>query len=315
MVMFSTVNLLNILLVTSIVVSAGRKKKWKRKKKHKHTTPAPITQVMSLATTILQAEFDVGSLGWKMAAILGNIQDEDMNPDYLGQMKNFVNASLTSSSEKATGKSNLGINTDKALIPLPLQAIWGYGCWCNFGASLMTGSGEPVNFLDGFCKNMQLCLKCGVIDSKNCPDAENNFEVCDPKTQDYAAEFSKLPSAESILADCTDLNAGNECAINSCCCELKLIADIISLITSSQVFDPNYKHSLGSFNPNESCGPNTPNGYGNGSNKDCCGEYPFRFPYKTNKMNCCIEDDTIYNPMMYTCCPFGVGVQTLGSCP
>merc|ERR1711981_1478769 len=63
--------------------------------------------------------------------------------------------------------------------PLGLQGIWGYGCWCNFGAALMTGRATPVNKFDEICRDMQLCLRCAVRDSVI------DGYGCDPKTKSY----------------------------------------------------------------------------------------------------------------------------------
>merc|ERR1712076_201364 len=83
---------------------------------------------------------------------------------------------------------------NRFLIPIPLQAIWGYGCWCHFGEDTMKGQGTPVNMLDGFCKSMQLCLRCAVLDGQNCPQDEDSDQdkICDPKNQGYNSEFKKF---------------------------------------------------------------------------------------------------------------------------
>ena len=49
----------------------------------------------------------------------------------------------------------------------------------------MNGSGDPVNELDQFCKDMQICLRCAVLDSENA-----GWEMCDPINQNYTTSVS-----------------------------------------------------------------------------------------------------------------------------
>lgn len=231
---------------------------------------------------------------------------------------------------------SLGSNSDKGLVPIPLQAIWGYGCWCYFGEDLMSGQGHPVNQLDGFCKNMQLCLRCSVIDAENCPDEETGMpKTCDPKTQTYQSEFSKVTDDKSILTDCESKNGDNLCAKNVCCCQLNFIKDLMSMITNMQPFDIIYQHARGwDFQSNCLANPNNPgnpghpgpnpgnpgspgqpgNGEGgDNSGRACCGQYPKRVLYNTQNLECCNVDHEIFNPMSHTCCADS-GVKELGMC-
>lgn len=213
-----------------------------------------------------------------------------------------------------TGTSN------KFLVPISLQAIWGYGCWCHFGQDLMKGQGQPVNLMDSFCKSMQLCLRCAVIDGENCPDEMENEstastnKTCNPMTQNYQTAFSRENENEAILADCAAANPDNACAKNVCCCEMKFVADLISLITSSTPFDLSYQHSRG-FKYQENCVGQSPGQGNDGSERQCCGEYPARSIYNNQKLQCCAEDNSIYNPFSHDCCVNGVGVKPVGSCP
>lgn len=219
----------------------------------------------------------------------------------------------------SVGKSGedpvMGFN--RFYVPLNLQAIWGYGCWCHFGDDLMVGAGQPVNLLDGYCKSMQLCMRCAVMDGDNCPDENNqNIETtCDPKSQSYTAEFTKHTDDKAIYADCTDSNPDSKCAANTCCCEMKFIAQLLSLLTNeNEPFDSSYQHAQG-FDWHASC---KSSGGGNGGNtveRDCCGEYPNRVIYNKNDIQCCAEDNNLFNPMSHVCCVNGVGVQELGMCP
>ena len=229
----------------------------------------------------------------------------------------------------------LSSHGNKFLVPIPLQAIWGYGCWCFFGDDLMKGQGQPVNQLDGYCKQMQLCLRCAEADGQQCPedeDLDQEEAKCDPKAKGYTSNFSKVPNQESILADCLEANPSDYCAKNVCCCEMKFIADLLSLISSFTPFDPSFGHDNG-FDYVNNChgapapspvnpGPNPGNGNGgnnpgNGNNEPktvCCGEYPDRVSYHVGNMDCCAEDNSLFNPMSHVCCANGVGVTTIGDC-
>lgn len=217
-------------------------------------------------------------------------------------------------------------------VPQPLWGIWDYGCWCNFGVNLMTGNGAPVNEFDAACKKLQQCQRCTVWDND-----------CDPRYQEYNAQFGWMISQESLYADCKKQNLGDDCAISSCCCELQLIADILNLMWSSVVYDPTFKHSNGwdrdlhcgiKNNDNNDNGngdndnnpdPNGPNpgnldpgSPGDGSDpdipkKECCGLYPNRFMYNTNSMACC-HDKLVYNAFTQECCADGSSAG-IGMCP
>ena len=202
-------------------------------------------------------------------------------------------------------------------VPLNLQAIWGYGCWCHFGDDLMVGAGTPVNLLDSYCKSMQLCMRCAVMDGDECPEDENNnnSETCDPKNQSYSAEFTKHTDDKAIYADCAESNPDSKCAANTCCCEMKFIAQLLSLLTNeNQPFDSSFQHSQG-FDWHANCKSSGNGGGGNVVDRGCCGEYPNRVIYNKNDIECCAEDDSLFNPMSHVCCANGVGVQELGMCP
>lgn len=261
----------------------------------------------------------------KIIQYLGQMKPNLVPKEILVEMKNLT--STIDKVLKGQAPRSLGNGGNRFLVPIPLQAIWGYGCWCYFGDDLMQGQGTPVNALDGFCKNMQLCLRCAVLDGENCPiddDLDAEDKTCDPKTQKYNSEFSKLPAEQAILADCTKKN-DNMCAKNTCCCEMKFIADLLSMITSMTPFDVSYQHARG-WDPTENCptnpghpGPNPGNpgnGDGNGNDsKACCGQYPSRQIYNKKYLECCEEDSNVFNPMSHVCCLNGVGVQDIGNCP
>ena len=118
-------------------------------------------------------------------------------------------------------------------VPIMLQPIWGYGCWCNFGENLMQGSGKPQDDYDQICQNMQMCMKCAVIDT--------GYE-CDPLVDTYNATISWFGSkSETLMADCSSDNS-NECASFLCTCELNLINNLLTLLWRGLWADKSLKH-------------------------------------------------------------------------
>ena len=52
-------------------------------------------------------------------------------------------------------------------IPISLSQIWGYGCWCNFGADVGVGSGTPTDKFDEKCRDFQKCMRCVQNDAED----------------------------------------------------------------------------------------------------------------------------------------------------
>jgi len=195
---------------------------------------------------------------------------------------------------------SLGLNCqDNCNVPVSLAGIWGYGCWCNFGADLMEGNGAPVNGHDTICQRMQQCLRCAKIDGAS----EGNS--CDPKTKSYTAEFTMNPNM-SLDAACESQNGDDFCAIRVCTCEMKLVADLVDYIFTGQGYDPNFRHPEigGDFDQGKECP--THSKPGSPSNTVCCGGYPSRVPYSTNGSKDCCNNREVYSVVHQQCCDDGV---------
>ena len=186
------------------------------------------------------------------------------------------------------------------VIPFGFDRIWNYGCWCNFGEDLLDGRHQPVNIFDSICKDFQLCLRCAKLDD----------DSCDPANQTYQTGGI----TNNHVSQCQVQNSGNECATNVCICEQTIIVEIMDL--AFLPFDPvneysdEFLHSNGwSFEDN--C-PRILNAEYSG--KNCCGNFPKRFPYSVgnSKKECC-RDLNLYNPAMQDCCLDG-SVGDIGSC-
>merc|ERR1712110_1335860 len=175
-------------------------------------------------------------------------------------------------------------------VPFDLTAIWGFGCWCNFGTNLMMGHSKPVDEVDKLCRDMQLCLRCAKFDAQQVGD------VCDPLTQDWVTV-----SGPNYTYDCASQNAGDKCAERSCCCEADFLAGLMGLVFQlpQYVQDTNFLHSQG-FDTDLSC----PVGPGPRQEKNCCGVYPDRFPYGIQNRGCC-HGMKLYPLATHDCCPDG----------
>ena len=179
-----------------------------------------------------------------------------------------------------------------------ITPIWGFGCWCNFGQALMSGTGQPVHRADEICRDMQLCLRCAK------KDAKNRGELCDPVTQTY----NFTATAGGFEADCTASNNGDRCAVDTCCCEQQFLSDLLAEVFSpGWVYDASFKHDHG-FNVEDNC----PFG-DDRQESDCCGKKPRRFPYNNTKRDCCKELN-VFNPISQVCCSDGSVVSSTSSC-
>lgn len=147
-----------------------------------------------------------------------------------------------------------------------MAGIWNYGCWCNFApGEIMTGSGTPRNEYDAACQKFQLCTRCARFDTKD--ETE-----CNANTRDFDLGLG--------AAKCSDANAEN-CESYLCTCQSQLVSDLLDLMWRNVPYDPLQLHS----NPNwdsQVC-EITPQG----GNMECCGLYPRRFPYNSDKKICC----------------------------
>ena len=193
-------------------------------------------------------------------------------------------------------------------VPLDMDQIWNYGCWCNFDDNLTEGKGMPVDEFDKICQKMQLCLRCAEFDNENC------FS----KNTSYTAGMSLQET--DLVADCNSQNEGKLCETHLCACEGQFVADIIDLLwLGTNVADSSFKHDNG-FDVDSECvvvgqnnGGNGVFGGGNGGlsqnseveENNCCGIYPRRVPYNVNLHECCTDGTNygkLYNPFTQWCC-------------
>jgi len=190
-------------------------------------------------------------------------------------------------------------------VPLDMNQIWNYGCWCNFDDNLTTGKGIPVDPFDHVCQRMQLCLRCAEFDNTDCA----------ARNTSYTAGMSL--QATDIVSDCDIQNNGDVCKTHLCACEGQFVADIIDLLwTNTGGSNEAFKHDNG-FDVEGECvgvgkilntgGGNPGNAVGNPvqAENTCCGLYPRRVPYNVDMHDCCSDGITygkLFNPYTQYCC-------------
>ena len=184
-----------------------------------------------------------------------------------------------------------------------IDSINEYGCWCYFQNDHGKGRGSPVNEVDAQCKILQDGYACILMDAE-----DEGEDSCTPWDVKYnsASGLGMLASdtdnndnlEDSLRYKCKRANRKSNCAARTCMVENYFVIRLVRLFLHGVPFDPSVKHSLGIFNPENDC----PTKAGEKSDKECCGEYPLRFPFKhLNGDRACCGART-YNTELMMCC-------------
>jgi len=171
-----------------------------------------------------------------------------------------------------------------------------YGCWCYFYDNVGRGKGTPVDEIDGFCKTLGDGYQCAMIDS------EAAGESCVPWEVAYQPGTG---AGVNLRESCNTLNT-ESCAQMACAVEGQFVDSLFAfLLSGSQINYNDFGHNNG-FDPshNEGC-PVKPGVKGVSGEKQCCGAYPYRFPFKTldGDRACC--GARTYNTQLLNCCGNG----------
>ena len=170
-----------------------------------------------------------------------------------------------------------------------MAAIRGYGCWCNLNSFFRAGHGQPQNGMDENCKKLHLgydCIKMDAADEGTTCDTRDDDYVVSPALSMSQVEFQCKMFSE-ILYGPMGLNlspAKINCAIRLCSVESRFLAWILTDFMNGNGLDHSYIHDTygGSFNFDDNC-HNSPGV----RDIECCGLYPFRFPYNVVTQECC----------------------------
>lgn len=169
--------------------------------------------------------------------------------------------------------------------------IDGYGCWCYFYEDHGKGKSQPVNQMDGFCKLLAEGYDCAMMDSQT-----EGGDFCVPWEVAYNAANVGFGD---VVEQCVSRNA-DLCPQRACIIEGWFVTSIFQMFLSGTPMDLAQKHADG-FDVTENCPTTT----GTQSEKSCCGEYPYRHPFKTygGQRDCC--GSKTYDVSVLQCCPSG----------
>jgi len=224
-------------------------------------------------------------------------------------------------------------------VPVTLESIWGYGCWCNFPV-VGRGSGPVLDEYDRVCNSLSRCNRCVQR------DAEDSNEICDPATESFNVNFKWSMVEMALVGDC-EVSNENDCQRHLCSCEVTFISKILDVLWTGEQLQTSYYHTDSSWNHMQSCNPRagsamptidpdmlttnipvdstannmlSPLTHDQGHDHEfiCCGFYPDRKSYNSDTYECC-ETETARNPFRHAeqiCCFSDGSVVDMGDlCP
>lgn len=177
-----------------------------------------------------------------------------------------------------------------------------YGCYCfakaPFNLKDNAGNGKPMDQADNACRKHSRCHTCAGKDFGD--------DKCDLfRTYKFSATEDPVTKERHI----TCLNEPGSCKRAVCECDVQLAYDLRDAEMSWNIL---HHKRWGKFNQDNCLAHNQ--GGRDGSfrsekfsepTQECCGEYPFRFPFHPddghgNIRNCC--NGKTYNPNVLECC-------------
>lgn len=208
---------------------------------------------------------------------------EDCDPDNLDSDNNCHSPMTALLKEFNTGGSGSLANS--------IASLNEYGCWCYFDDDHGRGKASPIDVVDEQCKVLHDGYECAMR------DAEDEGTTCVPWEVHYESGLGGSPLL--LNEQCAEDNPGNNCAIRACIIEGTFVAALLDIFVSGGIIEQNHRHKNG-FDPAVECIVKK-NG-GGPVNKQCCGEYPDRFPFKTvgGDRKCCGR--RTYNSLTLKCC-------------
>jgi len=166
-----------------------------------------------------------------------------------------------------------------------------YGCWCNLEDPSAQGKGAPVDAMDALCKQLNAGYRCAVMDMV---DVHNDTDVCEPWTISYVGGGNNL---NSLVAGC-EINNSDQCSTYACIVESAFAASALNVLLSEfGALNPDFNHAKG-FDYEKQC--STGPGQHHDPEEKCCGELPFRFPYRSAERECC--GIKTHDPNFTSCC-------------
>jgi len=168
-----------------------------------------------------------------------------------------------------------------------------YGCWCDLENALRRKSkGQPVNALDQACMDLHHGYNCITVDDEFC-----NARDLDSTLGEYFLPLTAISPIKNFETECANANPGNTCGYRTCLVEAQfLITTYQPVFSGDQNWldmwnDVSLVHQPeGAFDFQGTCDNGTtppPCGPLGCGDKQCCGNYPYRKAFYTNKMQCC----------------------------
>merc|ERR1739848_287140 len=197
-----------------------------------------------------------------------------------------------------SGKQGADLDTceamDKAFtgsIGKTVRSIDEYCCWCYIGDNHGRGKGQPQDAIDEMCKVLHDGYECAMR------DAEDEGTTCVPWEVEYVSAIGG--PGIGIAEECSQNNPDSNCAARACTIEGAFIANLLDAFVSGNGIDNSLKHENG-FDQATICA--TKKNGGGPTNKQCCGNYPDRFPFKTQggDRKCC--GNRTFNSLTLKCC-------------
>lgn len=266
----------------------------------------------NVSTTVFSDSPDYPAEGKKFLKEMEKADKADeANPNARSGGRNRGQGNAETGMRKITNRKRL-INSQ---IMTPEKSAWyyhyhDYGCYCIAPSDPLKNRGKPVDEVDSACKRHALCYSCAYSDFSN---GKNN---CNPKQTGYKYNLSQTDSGYSISC----LNPIGSCAYSACMCDKALAEELGKLVKRGVLADMEYRDYDGekcSAKNQKAYGISGPGGDGMPGgvfmdeanafdfednisivgeeridiqmDKQCCGVYPNRHPYKTGKNHECCD--------------------------
>lgn len=201
----------------------------------------------------------------------------------------------------------------------------GYGCWCHFGTSYGLGRGSPKDEVDKMCRVLAKAYQCAKIDVIF--DGKGGYQKCEPWKHRYNDPklYRKMDSGkisdEFIQKNCKKFNPKDECAYRTCTLDSKFIATVNDRSTETlswdsfidfdederEAFYSKKRQHSEAWDRDVEC-PTVPSTRSGDRSRECCGEYPNRFPFMTAYRKCC--GGVPYSETTRSCCGDNKPYQT-----
>jgi len=236
---------------------------------------------------------------------------------------------------QALGQADNVNEDDRKIIELfTISSVANYGCWCRFG-QYRPYKGTAQDVVDQACKTWHQNYDCLNVDFNTDGTTPCNIDtVYNDVIVSVQQPFDLNTNYET---ECTTANPGDNCAIQACHVDAVFIRDVVLFLADSTLnmtlsgwygFDgavctgasaagttlvPPVVPTTAAQGPTTTAAPDTTLNPPLPATA-CCGDYPNRYPYKTQNggRSCC--GSTTFNTMLLMCCADGITTGPVGTC-